>query len=133
MTSAFAGKGFMRHEAKRILIVEDKVIIAMDVEDMVSDCGCVPVGPVSNVADGIALVQQTALDGAVLDINLGEERVWPLAEVLDDQGVQIVLASGYATTEVPARFRDRPMLEKPLSQRALAAALESLGLIEPRS
>lgn len=123
----------MGHETKRVLVVEDNFVIAMDVEHMVADCGCVPVGPVANVADGLALVKQVDLDAAVLDINLGEERVWPLAEFLDDRGIPIVLASGYSAAEVPFRFRDRPILEKPINQFELATALKALGLIKARA
>ena len=123
----------MTREAKRILVVEDNLIIAMDVEEMVIACGCAPVGPVSNVAAGLAIVRQTELDGAILDINLGEERIWPVAELLDDLDVPFVLASGYTAEEVPHRFRERTVLEKPLSQEALIAALERLGLLGQQS
>jgi DNA-binding NarL/FixJ family response regulator len=72
---------------RRVLIVEDNVLIAMEMEYIVGDCGCAVVGPVSNVASGLEAVRQTEIDGAVLDVNLGDERVWPIAEVLDERGI----------------------------------------------
>ena len=120
----------MGREKRRILVVEDDPMIAMDLEHIVADFGCVPVGPASNVAKGLAIVRQTRLDGAVLDINLGGERVWPLAELLDDQRVPFVLATGYSASEIPPRFQDRLILEKPLTEGALAAAFRTLGLVE---
>lgn len=113
----------------RILVVEDNILIAMDVEDLIAEQGCTPVGPVSNVADGLAAVRQTVLDGAVLDVNLGDERVWPVAELLDEQGVPFVIATGYSDAEIPDRFKACPRLEKPITPNRLAAILAELGLI----
>ena len=118
----------MRDGAERVLIVEDSFMLAMEVELLVEECGCAPVGPVSNVADGLVIVRQTDLDAAILDINLGDERVWPVAELLHDRGVPFLLATGYSAAEVPPRFRDCLILEKPIRPAALRAGLSSLGL-----
>lgn len=112
----------------RILVIEDDVLIAMDVEYMVGECGCVPVGPVSNVEAGLLAVRQNDLDGAVLDVNLGGERVWPVADLLHEHGVPFVIATGYSTMEVPERFKQCQVLHKPLTEVALFAALDALGL-----
>lgn len=119
----------MPDEQPRILVVEDNVFIAMEVEMIISQSGCRPVGPVSNVEEGLAAARETALDGAVLDINLGDERVWPVADLLHDRGVPFVLATGYSADEVPERFSDRPVLHKPLRDGQLATALAELGLV----
>jgi CheY-like chemotaxis protein len=113
----------------RVLIVEDSALVAMEAEALLSECGCSVVGPVATVARGLATVQQTDLDGALLDINLGEERVWPVAELLEQRGVPFLLATGYDASEVPTRFRERPLLSKPLTQRALQQALAKIGVI----
>jgi CheY-like chemotaxis protein len=117
------------HHSKRILVVEDNILIAMDVEDLIAEQGCTPIGPVSNVADGLAAVRQTDLDGAVLDVNLGTERVWPVAELLEQRRVPFVLVTGDSDAEIPTAFKMRPRLEKPMSPGKLAAALQELGLI----
>jgi len=113
---------------RRVLVLEDEFLIALETEHLIESCGCVVVGPVSSVAGGIAAVQQTELDGAVLDINVRDERVWPVAELLDHQGIPFVLASGYDLAEVPPQFRDRPLLRKPLMLNDLRLALDSIGL-----
>lgn len=118
----------MNERKPRILVVEDDVFIAMDVEHMVGACGCEPVGPVSNVEAGLAAVRRSALDGAVLDVNLGDERVWPVADLLREHGVPLILATGYSTAEVPDRFKECDILHKPLNEGALFAALDALGL-----
>ena len=113
---------------RRVLVLEDEFLIALEMEHLIESCGCVVVGPVSSVGGGIAAVQQTELDGAVLDINIRDERVWPVAELLDHRGIPFVFTSGYELSEIPAQFRDRPLLRKPLMLKGLRLALDSIGL-----
>ncbi|MGF1469975.1 MAG: response regulator [Sandaracinaceae bacterium] len=120
----------MDEVTKRILVVEDNILIAMDVEDLIAEQGCTPVGPVATVADGLEAVRNTDLDGAVLDVNLGDERVWPIAELLAQHGVPFVLTTGYSDAEIPDNFMSRPRLEKPVDAGRLAAALADLGIID---
>lgn len=112
-----------------VLIVEDNLLIAMEVEFMVEDCGCSVAGPAGNVADALQVVSENNLQGAVLDINLGRERVWQVAETLADRAVPFVLATGYGDAEVPAQFKERPVLSKPISRGALAKALREIGTL----
>ena len=105
------------------------MLIAMDVAMMVRQCGCTVVGPVGELEKALGTAQQNTLDGGVLDIQLDRERVWPLAEHLQDRGVPMILLSGYSKAEVPQRFADLPLLSKPVNPRTLQSALESLGLI----
>ncbi|HUF56904.1 MAG TPA: response regulator [Thermohalobaculum sp.] len=120
----------MPRNAPRILIVEDSYMVAMEMKAHVEKCGCSAVGPVATVEDALEAVRQSDLDGAILDINLGEERVWPVADLLEHQGVAFILASGYASSEVPPRFRARRVLAKPVDARTVRAALAEIGLAE---
>lgn len=112
-----------------VLIVEDNVLIAMEVEFMAEDCGCAVVGPAGDVAEALGIAADAALTGAVLDINLGSERVWPVAEFLDARSIPFVLASGYGGDEVPDRFKTRPILSKPISRGMLVDALREAGIV----
>jgi CheY-like chemotaxis protein len=113
----------------RILIVEDSALVAMETEFLLSDIGCSVVGPVATVSRGLEAARQTRLDGAVLDINLGDERVWPVAELLEQHGVPFLLTTGYSASEVPPQFSAHLLISKPLTRRALQDGLTSIGVI----
>lgn len=100
---------------RRILVVEDDFLIAHDFCQALADQGAEAVGPAPNVARALALLTATApLDAAILDINLGGELVYPLAESLRRLGVPFVFASGYDHEKLPERFADTPYFEKPM-------------------
>ena len=95
-------------------MVEDETLVAMDLEDMLVSIGCEVVGPVAKVARGLVLAREEPLDGAILDINVAGELVYPIAEVLDARGIALVFASGYDRgLSVPAHLADYPRIRKP--------------------
>jgi CheY-like chemotaxis protein len=113
---------------RRLLIVEDEALVAMMIEDMLSDLGCVVVDVAGSVARGLALTEDAAtqLDAAVLDVNLGGETVYPVAEKLALAGVPFVFSTGYGLAGVAPRFAGVPTLAKPFNSTTLAAALLSV-------
>ena len=117
------------NDPPRILIVEDGYLVAMEMKSAVERCGGAVVGPLASVRSALEAARQTTLDGAVLDVNLGDERVWPVAEFLKQQGVPFVFATGYSAAEVPPRFKETPVLAKPVALDALRRALAEMGLI----
>lgn len=119
----------MDQDQPRVLVVEDNVLIAMDTECLVEQCGCAVVGPAGNVSDALHIAEDTGLEGAVLDINLGHERVWPVADVLEERGVPFVFATAYGSAALPERFCHRALLTKPLAREALREALTEIGTI----
>ncbi len=120
--------------AKRILLVEDEALIAMMVEDMLEELGLVLAAHVTQVDQALMLVNAQTLedpgfDGAILDVNLDGEKVWPVAERLHAIGVPFILSSGASEAEVPALFADVPSLLKPYTFETVKSALEDmLGL-----
>jgi CheY-like chemotaxis protein len=109
----------------RLLLVEDEAMVAMMVEDMLNELGCVVVDVAGTVATGLALAVDDALqiDGAVLDVNLGAETVYPVAEALKAKGVPFVFSTGYSTVGIAASFAGVPILAKPYELRALERQL----------
>jgi CheY-like chemotaxis protein len=120
VTAALAGR--------RLLIVEDEALVAMMLEDMLSDLGCVVVDVAGSVARGLALVGDATidLDAAVLDVNLGGEKVYPVAEKLAVSGVPFIFSTGYGAAGIASGFAGIPALAKPFNVQALEAALVSV-------
>ena len=115
---------------RRVLLVEDEVLLALETSATLAALGCEVVGPAGTVAQALRLAKAAGarLDAAVLDANLGGEDVAPVAELLRMRGVKLVIVTGYAGL---ARqwANGAPVLEKPLARGALGAALgDVLGL-----
>jgi CheY-like chemotaxis protein len=109
----------------RLLIVEDEAMVAMMVEDMLADLGCVVVDVAGTLSRGLALVADTelALDGAILDVNLGGDKVYPVAEVLTARRIPFIFATGYGIAGIAESFSHVPALAKPYECRALERML----------
>lgn len=111
----------------RMLVVEDEAMIALLVEDMLSELGCTVVDIAGTVEQGLKLAGpgKAEIDAAILDVNIGGEKVFPVAEALAEQGVPFVFATGYGSAGLDPRFQDRPVLAKPFHRDALAKSLAS--------
>lgn len=112
----------------RVLVVEDEAIIAMLVEDLLGDMGCKVVGPAGELAQAFALAEREAFDCAILDVNLGGQRVDPFVDMLKARGAPFIFATGYGLQGVREEDRAWPILLKPINGRRLGEALERLGL-----
>lgn len=111
----------------RILVVEDEYFVAADLAHALTGAGAEVVGPVPTDGEALALLDSGAqVDGAVLDINLRGELVYPLADVLIEREVPFVFATGYGADALPRRFSRIPRWEKPFDYRALAEALPGI-------
>jgi CheY-like chemotaxis protein len=109
---------------RRILVVEDDFMIAKLIASVFEADGAEIVGPVGTVQDALALTAgEERIDGAVLDVNLRGESVYPVADVLRSKGVPIVFTTGYDKSRLPPRFADMPCLVKPLKVEGLVEAL----------
>lgn len=112
--------------ARRVLIVEDELLIAMVLEDILDLLGCTVAGHATTLAEADALVAANDVDVAVLDVNLGADPVYPLADRLRAAGIGIVFATGSHRSQLPERFADCPVMEKPYAFPAVEAALQAL-------
>ncbi len=112
--------------ACRVLIVEDEAIIAMDLEMMLEDEGCDVVATVASVKTALEQIGKQAIDCAFLDINLGHEQVFPVADELARKGVPFALLSGHTKAVVPPAHMSRPALPKPYLKKDVLKILEQL-------
>lgn len=111
-------------QALRILVVEDEYLLAHDLSTALRDAGAEVAGPFGTLGDAIAGAEaDTRLDGAVLDVNLRGEMVFPLADALTARKVPFLFATGYDRWAIPDRFSEVLRLEKPLKAAKIGAAL----------
>jgi CheY-like chemotaxis protein len=109
---------------KDVLLVEDNIIIALDTEETLRRFGIESVRIAGSVAQAIKTIQESAPNFALLDVNLGNETSFEIAEVLAKRNVPFAFATGYGEhTAFPASFGDAPRLRKPYTVVSLRAAL----------
>lgn len=107
---------------KRILVVEDEVLIAVMVTDMLAGLGATVVGPATTIEAGLSLAGSETFDAAVLDINVRGERIDPIADLLVARGIPMLFATGYGMAAVAER-RNAFVIDKPYTQERLANSL----------
>lgn len=110
----------------RVLVAEDEVLISMVLEDILEMLGCTLAGSATTLAEATRLSESVVFDVAILDVNLGAELVYPLAETLAERGVPIIFATGSHPDNLPERFRGAPVLEKPYAYGAVEVALKQV-------
>ena len=111
---------------KRLLVVEDELLVGMLVKSMLDDLGAAVVGPCGRLADGLAAAKVERFDGAILDLNLAGEAADPLADLLLARGVPFVFITGYQRDSLDRRYANVPVLQKPIDSAALERVLLSL-------
>jgi PAS domain S-box-containing protein len=114
----------VRPEGGHILLVEDEAFVAMMMRDLIADFGFRVVGPFGTVTDALEALDRHQLVGAVLDVNLAGEKIYPVAEQLFGRGVPFVFVTGYASDAIEDRFAGVPVLQKPVDGTALRRALD---------
>jgi PAS domain S-box-containing protein len=102
-----------------IMLVEDEAIVALAVNDALTDMGFSVVGPFSRISDAYRALRDNQVDAAILDINLAGETVYSLAEMLTSRKIPFVFATGYGAESIEARFEHIAVLQKPIEKEML--------------
>ena len=110
----------------RVLVVEDEMMVSMLIEDMLTDLGCTIVGPASRLDEALQLAREAELDCAVLDVNLGGQPIFPLADLLREKGAPFAFATGYGDAGLREVDKGSPVLQKPFREADLARVLSDL-------
>jgi CheY-like chemotaxis protein len=118
------GEGKTAVAGKRVLVVEDELMIRMLLEGMLTDIGHTVAAEAGGIDEAVAIAKKADFDVAVLDVNLNGQPVTPVVEILVERGVPFVFASGYGQRGVPEAYRAIPTLQKPFQADALARAIE---------
>jgi DNA-binding response OmpR family regulator len=108
----------------RVLLVEDDAMICLLLEDMLQEFGCEVVGPACDLKRATDLAQgEASIDVAILDVNLGRQLVFPVADILAKRGVPILFATGLGADGLPADWCGHQTIQKPMSMEQLAVSL----------
>jgi CheY-like chemotaxis protein len=117
--------------ARRILIVEDETMIAMMIEDFLTELGWDVVALVGSLDRALAMARDADIDAAVLDVNLNGQDSFAAADVLWERNIPFVFATGYGSDGITDRFPNVPVLTKPFHRddldRALCQAMSVTG------
>jgi CheY-like chemotaxis protein len=111
----------------KVLVVEDEALVSMLVEDMLTDLGCLVVGPAAELEEALRLATTGEIDAALLDVNLGGRPIFPVADALRERGVPFAFASGYGEAGLSEGHKGATVLQKPFREADLRRVLESLA------
>jgi CheY-like chemotaxis protein len=117
-----------RLQGVRVLVVEDELVVALDLENLLSQLGCIPLKSAPTIQKALQTLSDEWPDVAVLDVDLQGERVTPVAIALNEQRVPFMLVTGYGSARIPEETLQKVVhLQKPVNgcrlKRALAEVL----------
>ena len=111
-----------------MLLVEDEALVAMMIQECLTECGHSVIGPINRAADALSAAKDGDFDAAILDINLGDGMAYPIAEILAARGVPFVFLTGYDADTVDSRFGEVPILQKPIERQMLEKIFVGKGV-----
>ena len=113
---------------QRVLVVEDETLLVMALEDMLDGLGLDVIGPAMNLSHALELSGRERFDAAILDVNLGGELSFPVADQLCERGIPFVFATGYGMSVLESNYSSACILSKPFEFAALKTALSRIGV-----
>src|SRR5688572_26230802 len=103
----------------RVLLIEDEILVAMMMRDILTELGLTVVGPFSRLSEAMVAAVHEKIDGGIIDVNLGGEFVYPVADVLVAREIPFVFVTGYGVESIEGRFGHVPIIKKPVQRQAL--------------
>jgi CheY-like chemotaxis protein len=113
---------------RRVLVVEDEMLVLIMIEDMLADLGCKSVASAATVDKALALINEQIFDVVMLDMNLNGNDSYVVAETLAARGIPFFYSTGNTGRSSRDGFSDRPVLKKPFKYEELAAIFARLKL-----
>ena len=127
--------GISSLHGRRVMVVEDELLVAMLIEEALVDEGCLVIGPFNTVGTALAAARGADVELAVLDVNLQGERIYPVARALEARGIPFLLLSGYGRDAIPSGHPNWVACSKPFLPADLLRALSerlALGSLDPK-
>ena len=118
--------------AKRVLIVEDEALLALHLEDLLTDLGHAVVGLATRIDMAMELARAIDIDFAILDINVAGTKSFPVADILRQRGIPFAFATGYGVEGLMDGYCDCPVLRKPYAQQDLERTIAQVFHERPR-
>jgi CheY-like chemotaxis protein len=114
-------------QGMRVFIVEDEALLALLLEDMLTELGCIMVASAQTIAEALSQVTETSeFDAAILDVHIGGEMIFPVADILVERRVPFIFSSGFSPATLAERYPGTVLLAKPYPAEALAARLAGI-------
>lgn len=113
-------------EMPKILVVDDEPLIAMMIADWLAEQGLETVGPAHSVSQALALLETQQADAAILDVSLGNDDCYDIAEVLSAKGIPFAFATGHGADTMAQRYADVVMVSKPFDFEAVRSVVAQL-------
>ncbi|MHB1206818.1 MAG: response regulator [Rhodospirillaceae bacterium] len=112
-----------------ILVIEDEMIVAMYMEDVLTDLGC-RVATAARVENGLDIIRTQHIHGAFLDVSVAGAPVTPVVSELSARGIPFAFVTGYEAHQLPADYRSRPILSKPVIETKIAEVLAGFAVYQ---
>jgi CheY-like chemotaxis protein len=116
-----------RASGLRVLVVEDEIMVALLLEEVLADFGHAVIGPIARLDKAVETAGREAIDAAILDVNLNGSEIYPVADVLAARNIPFAFCSGYGRQTLRAPYGDRPILQKPFRREQLQEVLTALS------
>ena len=113
-------------KGRSILVVEDDVVLATDLTAQLTEAGCKAILPTTSISAAASTLVHYVVDAAVLDVNVQNEWVFPVAHALERAGIPFLFLTAYLRDSIPMEYRGRPLLQKPHVPRELVETVVRL-------
>jgi CheY-like chemotaxis protein len=110
-----------------VLLVEDEILVAMMMRDLLAELGFSVVGPFSRLSEAMVAAVHDEIDAGIIDVNLGGEFVYPVADVLAARRIPFVFVTGYGVESIERRFGNVPIIKKPVQRQSLQKVFAECG------